>query len=171
MTPFELDDCMHALKKTIAFYDKRLTDDQLGFWRAYVKKQDPEVFKRALIHYYENGKFCPKPSDIADVIAHLRVEKEARAGPRANAGPRVEPAPPHVARAWAYWINRMWETKIFSLRNSVAPDEAMEMLILVNTQAKASGNIDSIAPDWRIAGIWEEGVPEHEIRATLERQV
>lgn len=170
MTPIELDDCLHALKKTVAFYDKRLTDDQLGFWKAYIRKQDPNVFKRALVHYYENGKFCPKPSDISDVIAHLKVESDSRAGPDANRAPLPPPAEPHVARAWAYWINRMWDFPLFKSKDVTAED-AYANLVLINQQAAASNNPDAIAPDWRIQGIFAEGVPEHELRAKIEARV
>ena len=167
MTPFELDDCMHALKKTIAFYDKRLTDDQTGFWRAYVKKQDPKLFKRALVEYYETGKFCPKPSDIADVLARIKENEAGRAGYASTSTTlNVEPAPPEVARAWAYWIGTMWDSGLFKAKK-VAPDDAMSMLKLINRQVKESGNLDAIAPNFRIREILGEGVPEHEIMVIL----
>ncbi len=174
MTPVELDDCLHGLKRLIGFYNKGLDREQEGLWKWYIQKQDPELFRQALAVYLETGKFCPKPSDLGDIIDTLKEQRQQRQQRRQAAPekPWVKP-PKDVVEGWTYWIPRFFEGSDmvpFRKRADKEPGEALRLLQVVNNEAKALDQPDSIPQEWRLQSIWGEGLTDQQAMATVKSQ-
>ena len=147
----KLDDALHALGQTYAFFNKELDEIQIAVWKSFLLKNDPDLCMKAMVLHMETGRYAPKPKDISDQLAVLKTAEEARKPP-----PRELPnsdCPPEVSKAWR------WALKIFhgyELYGSDAVDDetAERYLILVNEHAKHFNQPLAIPDEYKISSVW-----------------
>jgi len=90
----------HKLTQTLDFYGKSMKSEHMGVWlNAIPSRFTCDQIIKALETYVTEGKFAPKPADVIPIL-----ERESAQTARVEAQRPVEPAPPHVARAWGWYI-------------------------------------------------------------------
>lgn len=157
MDRVELDDALLALNKTFKYYGKQLDHDQLAFWRHWLIKQDVDAVKRALVEHVDKSQFAPKISNLTDLIANQKqaeqsIYQEGRALP-------VATCPELITRAWLYWLPEFHGSAIGGIMgrvSGVTAEEAEEMLLLINREAKRTNEPTAIPEDYRLAEVWGE---------------
>ena len=144
----ELNLALGALTRTLNYYGKELDEDSASFWQHWLRDQQLEPVKAALVEHVKQSTYAPRIASLEKIMAEARE----RSGPRYAtdlmlAQPTSQEAPPHVARAWSYAI-RQWggvASGMFA-DTKLSEQEIEDAIILVNQQVKASGNWDAIPP-------------------------
>lgn len=150
----ELEDCMHALGQVYAFYSKEFDDIQRAFWMQFVQEQDYHRLMTALRKYPSEGRYAPKPRDISELI-----ERDAPTAPAHKAlpdKPMTTDCPPHIAKAWMFWLQHWYgmNPSTWPKVEGVNEEEAEEMLMLVNREARRTNTPDAIPESYKVKEVW-----------------
>jgi hypothetical protein len=145
---------MHALGQVYAFYSKEFDDIQRAFWMQFVQEQDYHRLMTALRKYPSEGRYAPKPRDISELI-----ERDAPTVPAHKAlpsKPMTTDCPPHIARAWMFWLQHWYgmNPSTWPTVDGVSTEEAEEMLMLVNREARRTNTPDAIPEGYKAEEVW-----------------
>ena len=144
----KLDDALHALGQTFAFFNKDLDELQIAVWKSFLLKHDPEVMMKAMQMHMECGRYAPKPKDLSDLAEQILVSEKA-SKPPARELPQSN-CPEEISDAWR------WALKVFhgsELYESAAVDDetAERYLNIVNREAQRTGILEAIPEKFRIS--------------------
>jgi hypothetical protein len=155
-----LEDCMHALGQVYAFYNKEFDDIQRAFWMQFVQAQDQTRFLTALRKYPSEGRYAPKPKDIAEIIERDAPLAEARKALPSK--PLTTNCPPKISRAWMFWLSHWYGMNPSSWPKveNVTDEEAEEMLLLINQEARRCNSPQAIPEGHRLENVWSGGIYE-----------
>jgi hypothetical protein len=150
----ELEDCMHALGQVYAFYSKEFDDIQRAFWMQFIQGQEYNRLMSALRKYPSEGRYAPKPKDIAELI-----ERDAPAVPSHKAlssKPLTTNCPPKISRSWVFWLGHWYgmNPSTWPKVEGVTEEDAEEMLTVVNREAKRTNSPEAIPDAYKIAEVW-----------------
>jgi hypothetical protein len=150
----ELEDCMHALGQVYAFYGKEFDDIQRAFWMQFVQGQEYHRLMSALRKYPAEGRYAPKPRDISELIE--RDTPTVPAHKELPSAPMTTDCPPEVSRAWMFWLQHWYgmNPSTWPKVEGVTEEEAEEMLMLVNKEARRTNSPDAIPDGYRVAEVW-----------------
>ena len=156
MNAKEMDDCLHALGQTYAFYNKELDSLQVGFWRQFFNGKKPHHALTAIKNYAISGRYAPKPKDLLEEYQKL---KDADTVERSYVTPALEApkCPDDVSLGWRYWLPRFYGNDVGGLMgkaDKVTDEQAEKLLFIVNKEAKAQGLIEAIPEAFRLEDVW-----------------
>lgn len=145
---------MHALGQVYAFYGKEFDDIQRAFWMQYVQEQDYHRLMTALRKYPSEGRYAPKPKDISEMI-----ERDAPFAPSHRELPKAPlttNCPPKISRAWMFWLQHWYgmNPSTWPKVEGVTEEEAEEMLLLVNKEARRTNTPAAIPDGYKVTEVW-----------------
>ena len=145
---------MHALGQVYAFYNKEFDNIQRAFWMQFVQKQDYHRLMAALREYPEHGRYAPKPKDISELIERDKPT-QGRIGEFKSPDPETD-CPPEISKAWMFWLNHWYGMNLSTWPKveGVTEEQAEEMLMLVNKEARRTNTPDAIPDGYRIEEVW-----------------
>ena len=155
MTSKEMGDVVFALKYCFEFYGKTLDKQQLQVWQNIVRSNsyNSVQWTTVLKHYFQVGKFAPKPPEILEMLAEERQHTQAKSPPPKEL---TTDCPPHIADAWRYWIPRFWDQPLPEASTEVVgnPEKEDEYLLTVNREARRTNTPEAIPPAFRLREVW-----------------
>ena len=118
MNAKEMDDCLHALGQTYAFYGKELDSLQVGFWRQFFNGKNPHHALTAIKNYAISGRYAPKPKDLLEEYQKL---KDADTVERSYVTPALAApkCPADVSLGWRYLLPRFYGNDVGGLMGKV----------------------------------------------------
>jgi len=167
MTRFEIDEFVHALRSLMQVFDKDLSEQQAKFWLRAMESHDLPTIKRAFGEYLRIGKHAPRPGHINEICDQMSVRRSSGQTQLPPPEPAKTNCPPDVAKAWMYWIPRLYSVDILpsQLKSSESVDDelALDYLAIINRQVVNSNSAQSeknqIIPEaFRIPEIWNQGL-------------
>ena len=154
MTNKELGDVVFALKYCFEFYGKTLDKQQLQVWQSIIRSNSYSAVQwtKVLKHYFQIGKFAPKPPEILEMLAEERQHSQAQRPPPAAL---TTDCPRHIEDAWRYWIPKFHGQAVPGPSTTVDTDIDEEAsLMTVNLEAKRANLPDAIPPAYRLQEVW-----------------
>lgn len=148
MDRVERDDFMHALRQTMEFFGKELSDSDFKFWYSALGSKPVADIKFALKEHVKHGKFAPKPGHIMELLPTRNPAHQ-----QALPAPEEKPCPPEIAAAWSWFIKK---TTGWAFGDVPEPNEQEQerYLHIVNHEAKQANQPEAIPDQWKLAEVW-----------------
>jgi hypothetical protein len=155
MDRVDRDDFAHVLGQTMEFYGKTLEKSDFSFWYSAMGDRHVSTIKTALKEYVKIGKYAPRPASIMEIINNLTPQSRQAALPPP---PPETSCPPETAKAWMWFIGRMCKGSkldgLFSDKLDIDIETQEKYLHIVNHEAKATDNPESIPDEYKLAEVW-----------------
>jgi hypothetical protein len=155
MDRVDRDDFAHVLGQTMEFYGKTLEKSDFSFWYSAMGDRHVSTIKTALKEYVKIGKFAPRPANIMEILSNLTPQSRQAALP---APAPTTSCPPEIAHAWMWFIGRMCKGSkldgLFCEKLDIDIETQEKYLHMVNHEAKAAGEPESIPDEYKLAEVW-----------------
>jgi hypothetical protein len=142
----EIDDLKYSLGELLKLYGKVLETTAEKFWIAALSDKPLPLILKAFREYSKTGKYAPKPVDILELIALLKVTHR-----RDEAPPVRKPCNPEIVEAWITYMRFAYD---FNFRDSVKGMSLDRALEIVNREAVKHNQPDAILLEHRIPEFW-----------------